>query len=173
MLLPQVAGGNKKKIDPTDPEGKRVLQKPDPSNPTKKVDEYVLGSPTRVLGFVMDNPKVNRLALKLIEARHPTWLGVGCVVHGLNLLCKDLCELNKAGQGPGTIPTVQLVRELSKIIGDCNAVREALHLAQAQKYGEVRGIASHCPTRFAILFKIALDLIRSEDAFTSLVQAGM
>ncbi|KAJ9507483.1 hypothetical protein QJQ45_006492 [Haematococcus lacustris] len=48
----------------------------------------------------------------------------------------------------------------------------ALHMAQLAKYNAVRNVAVHCPTRFAILYKICVDIERSEDAFRMMVESG-
>jgi hypothetical protein len=42
--------------------------------------EVTGGKPERVSHFIMDNPSVNRKAMRLLEARLPTVSGIGCQV---------------------------------------------------------------------------------------------
>ena len=50
--------------------------------------EVTRGDWTKILGVVMDNPKANRKALRLLQEEHPSWICLGCQAHSLNLLCK-------------------------------------------------------------------------------------
>lgn len=42
----------------------------------------------KLWGFIMDNVKVNRAAMKILEQRFPMMIFFGCQVHALNLLVK-------------------------------------------------------------------------------------
>ncbi|GFH08771.1 hypothetical protein HaLaN_03791 [Haematococcus lacustris] len=64
------------------------------------------------------------------------------------------------------------VQRISKVLSDGGKITHALHMAQQAKYNAIRHVASHCPTRFAILYKICVDIERSEDAFRMMVESG-
>jgi hypothetical protein len=49
----------------------------------------------RFLGTVMDNTSTNMAASAQLEQKHPSWLALGCVVHALNLLFKDMAKQSK------------------------------------------------------------------------------
>ncbi|KAJ9525386.1 hypothetical protein QJQ45_003206 [Haematococcus lacustris] len=56
------------------------------------------------------------------------------------------------------------VQLISKVLSDCGKIRCALNCAQMSKYNKVQAVATHCATRFAILYLICVDLKRSQDA---------
>ena len=52
--------------------------------------------PEKLAGVIMDNTKVNRLALERLEKEHPGWIGLGCQAHALQLVLKDLANPAKS-----------------------------------------------------------------------------
>ncbi|GFH20794.1 hypothetical protein HaLaN_17973, partial [Haematococcus lacustris] len=46
----------------------------------------------------MDSPTTNRAALKILGEQHPTWICITCIVHALNLLCKDLANNSRRSE---------------------------------------------------------------------------
>lgn len=130
--------------------------------------EVTQGDPAKILGVVMDNPKANRLALKLLQDAHPTWICLGCQAHALNLLCKDLITEKFC---PGTSAVLITVLKISLVIGDAEVIRTALGEWQKDQYGKTKAIAAHCPTRFAITFKIAQDLMASQGALRQMIES--
>jgi hypothetical protein len=94
---------------------------------------------------------------------HPEWILLGCQAHALALLIKDL-------QGEKTVRLAWSKKVyasglmMSNTINGCEPVKRALRELQKELYGRVKGIRTHCPTRFAILHLILCDLLESEDA---------
>ncbi|KAL6764488.1 hypothetical protein V8C86DRAFT_3022368 [Haematococcus lacustris] len=64
------------------------------------------------------------------------------------------------------------VQLISKVLGDCGKIRNALNCAQMTKYNKIQAVATHCATRFAILYLICVDLKRSQDALVMMVHSG-
>ncbi|KAJ9521758.1 hypothetical protein QJQ45_015326 [Haematococcus lacustris] len=64
------------------------------------------------------------------------------------------------------------VQLISKVLGDCVKIRNALNCAQMTKYNKIQAVATHCATRFAILYLICVDLKRSQDALVMMVHAA-
>ncbi|KAJ9517343.1 hypothetical protein QJQ45_016713, partial [Haematococcus lacustris] len=64
------------------------------------------------------------------------------------------------------------VQLISKVLSDCGKIRNALNCAQMSKYNKVQAVATHCATRFAILYLICVDLKRSQDALVMMVHSG-
>ncbi|KAJ9507214.1 hypothetical protein QJQ45_004776 [Haematococcus lacustris] len=50
------------------------------------------------------------------------------------------------------------VQHISKVLSDCDKISNALQVHQTATFGDVREVATHCATRFAILHKICRDL---------------
>ncbi|KAJ9514190.1 hypothetical protein QJQ45_002278 [Haematococcus lacustris] len=67
---------------------------------------------------------------------------------------------------------VKEVQLISKVLGDCGKIRNALNCAQMTKYSKIQAVATHCATRFAILYLICVDLKRSQDALVMMVHSG-
>lgn len=65
----------------------------------KWAEQLTGGDMKKLLGIIMDNTKANRNAMVILEELQPYWLLLGCVAHGLNVLCKDLA--NKVPTSPG------------------------------------------------------------------------
>jgi hypothetical protein len=65
--------------------------------------ELTKGDLAKILGVVLDNPKANRKALRLLQEEHPMWICLGCQAHALNLLCKDLANTKGASKGTAAI----------------------------------------------------------------------
>ncbi|KAG5184696.1 hypothetical protein JKP88DRAFT_277082 [Tribonema minus] len=126
------------------------------------------GNLDRLLGMVMDNTKANRKALDLMKQKHPTWLLLGCQAHALALLIKDLhgeknarCDWSRKAYGKALM--------MSNTINGSETIHSALREQQKFKYGKVKAVRSHCPTRFAILHFICSDLLDSEEAIKLMV----
>ncbi|GFH16511.1 uncharacterized protein HaLaN_12941, partial [Haematococcus lacustris] len=131
------------------------------------------GHPEQLLGVIMDGPSVNRAALNDLAFQHPTWICMTCCVHSMNLICKDLSnESSTASKHTPVGVFLKQVQRISKVLSDGGKINHALHMAQHAKYNAIRHVASHCPTRFAILYKICVDIERSEDAFRMMVESG-
>ncbi|KAL6751743.1 hypothetical protein V8C86DRAFT_3029960 [Haematococcus lacustris] len=64
------------------------------------------------------------------------------------------------------------VQLISKVLGDCGKIRNALNCAQMTKYNKIQAVSTHCATRFAILYLICVDLKRSQDALVMMVHSG-
>jgi len=64
------------------------------------------------------------------------------------------------------------VLNISLVIGDSASIRAALHDVQLNKYGKIKAISAHCPTRWGILVFIIEDVIDSEDALRALVESA-
>lgn len=59
---------------------------------------------------------------------------------------------------------------MSLVIGDNPSIRTALHEVQTKKYGKIKAISAHCPTRWGIVVMIIEDLMDTEDALRALVE---
>lgn len=112
--------------------------------------------------------QANRKALDLMKQKHPTWLLLGCQAHALALLIKDLhgeknarCDWSKKAYGKALM--------MSNTINGSETIHSALREQQKFKYGKVKAVRSHCPTRFAILHFICSDLLDSEEAIKLMV----
>jgi hypothetical protein len=77
----------------------------------------------KILGVVLDNPRANRNALEMLEARHTTWICLGCQAHALSLLVKDLANPDKC---PELAKLLEQVLGISRILGDSSNIRGAL-----------------------------------------------
>ncbi|GFH06590.1 uncharacterized protein HaLaN_01244, partial [Haematococcus lacustris] len=131
------------------------------------------GRPELLLGVIMDSPSVNRAALYLLERDNPTWICMTCCVHAMNLICKDLANESKTLEKHVVVGDfLKQVQLIAKVLGDCGKVRNAFNCAQMIKYQKIHAVATHCATRFAILYLICVDLKRSEDAFVMMVHSG-
>ncbi|KAJ9529584.1 hypothetical protein QJQ45_013901, partial [Haematococcus lacustris] len=148
----------------------------------RMANEVTKGHPEQLLGVIMDGPSVNRAALNDLASQHPTWICMTCCVHSMNLICKDLSNESstaskhthvgvflKQVKGKPPSSSVPSIQRISKVLSDGGKITHALHMAQQAKYNAIRHVASHCPTRFAILYKICVDIERSEDAFRMMV----
>ncbi|KAJ9523346.1 hypothetical protein QJQ45_005392 [Haematococcus lacustris] len=139
----------------------------------RMANEVTKGHPEQLLGVIMDGPSVNRAALNDLAFQHPTWICMTCCVHSMNLICKDLSnESSTASKHTPVGVFLKQVQRISKVLSDGGKINHALHMAQHAKYNAIRHVASHCPTRFAILYKICVDIERSEDAFRMMVESG-
>ncbi|KAJ9520047.1 hypothetical protein QJQ45_029985 [Haematococcus lacustris] len=108
--------------------------------------------PHLLLGVIMDSPTTNRAALKILAEQHPTWICITCIVHALNLLCKDLANNSRRSEKHTEVGRVlKEVQQIAKTLGDCHKISSALDTAQLEVYGELRGVSAHIDTRFAIL----------------------
>jgi hAT family C-terminal dimerisation region len=114
--------------------------------------------------------QANRRALDLMKVQQPTWLLLGCQAHALALLIKDLqgektarCEWSKKAYAKALM--------MSNTINGSETVHSALREQQMFKYGKVKAVRTHCPTRFAILHFICSDLLDSEEAIRLMVGA--
>lgn len=58
------------------------------------------------------------------------------------------------------------------MVGDSASIRVALHEVQLSKYGKIKAISAHCPTRFGIVVSIIEDIIDTEDALRALVEGA-
>ena len=134
-----------------------------------KLVEKFAPDTNQLLGFVMDNPKANRNALAALELKYPRCVGLGCQAHSLNLLCKDMANTAKC---PGTADVLAVVLKAALMVGDSSFIRTALQDIQRSKYGRVKAIAAHCPTRWGILVQIMNDLLDSKDALRELVESS-
>lgn len=131
------------------------------------------GHPKRLLGIIMDGPSVKRAALNDLAFQHPTRICITCCVHSRNLVCKDLSnESSTASKHTPVGVFLKQVQRISKVLSDGGKITYALHTAQQAKYNATRHVASHCPTRFAILYKMCVDIEWSEDAFRMMVESG-
>ncbi|KAL6749219.1 hypothetical protein V8C86DRAFT_1048319 [Haematococcus lacustris] len=61
-------------------------------------DKITKKRPHLLLGVIMDSPTTNRAALKILAEQHPTWICITCIVHALNLLCKDLANNSRRSE---------------------------------------------------------------------------
>lgn len=126
-----------------------------------------------VLGFVMDNTKTNRAALKMLSAVCPQWIVLGCAAHGLDLVIKDFAkdEGKRGGcvECPGLKRVYDMVKLMSNVVGDCEGVRQLLTAVQEGSGGKSKRIARHMPTRFGVLHSITRDLLQCEDSIKSMV----
>jgi hypothetical protein len=77
----------------------------------------------KILGVVLDNPRANRNALEMLEAKHSTWICIGCQAHALSLLIKDLGNPKKC---PELAKLLEQVLGISRAVGDSSNVRAAL-----------------------------------------------
>ncbi|KAJ9522027.1 hypothetical protein QJQ45_005081 [Haematococcus lacustris] len=129
--------------------------------------------PHLLLGVIMDSPTTNRAALKILAEQHPTWICITCIVHALNLLCKDLANNSRRSEKHTEVGRVlKEVQQIAKTLGDCHKISSALDTAQLEVYGELRGVSAHIDTRFAILFTICKDIRRSKDALRNMRESG-
>eukprot|EP00955_Chlamydomonas_euryale_P033452 347728-Chlamydomonas_euryale.AAC.1 len=123
-----------------------------------------------VLGVVMDNAAANSSGMNLLSEKHPEWVVVGCQAHALNLLFKDL--VYECGEGSaGTASIMQVVQTISLVYGDCFVFRDHLAQVQKEKNLRVKGIRSHVPTRWAILYLTALDVLACKESLRALVES--
>lgn len=133
----------------------------------KEVGGKEEGWEQRILGVVMDNTKANRGALASMKALHPQWLLLGCQAHALALLIKDLANPDRC---TWTAKVYSSALMMSNVINGNEKVRAALRTKQlATPPNKAMAIATHCPTRFAIVHFIGRDLIASKAAIQSLV----
>ncbi|KAL6757556.1 hypothetical protein V8C86DRAFT_1663330 [Haematococcus lacustris] len=140
--------------------------------PTSKED-ITKKRPHLLLGVIMDSPTTNRAALKILAEQHPTWICITCIVHALNLLCKDLANNSRRSEKHTEVGRVlKEVQQIAKTLGDCHKISSALDTAQLEVYGELRGVSAHIDTRFAILFTICKDIRRSKDALRNMRESG-
>jgi hypothetical protein len=140
------------------------------------------GSPSRFVGFIMDNTAANRAAMRTLKEAHPTWLLLGCSAHALALLVKDFCEAPRSERKPDTpvkagstklhvtwtSRTAKAVLKISNAISDSERVR-ALYTRVAKERKIAYSIATHAPTRFASIMFIARDVLRCRPALQDLV----
>ncbi|GFH25211.1 uncharacterized protein HaLaN_23139 [Haematococcus lacustris] len=121
----------------------------------------------------MDSPSTNRAALRLLERKYPSWICMTCCVHAMNLVCKDLANENKTSAKHTVVGGfLKQVQHISKVLSDCDTICNALQVHQTANFGDVREIATHCATRFAILHKICRDMQRSKAALCDMVTSG-
>ena len=103
-----------------------------------------------------------------MKAKHPTWLLLGCQAHAFALLIKDLYG-EKTTRCAWSHKAYAVALVMSNTISSCETVYAELRKQQVFKYGSVKQIRTHCPTRFAILHFICCDLIESEEAIRLMV----
>ncbi|KAJ9505608.1 hypothetical protein QJQ45_011235 [Haematococcus lacustris] len=141
------------------------------------------GTEMNCLGFIMDNTAANMKALRLLQEAMPTIIAIGCVVHALNLLCKDLSKPDKlkalhqevmqelmqevmqeeaATLGTPTASVADILGDVklaSMVSGDSEAIRTELKNQQLKMHvRDVHSIRANNPTRFAGLLLMAQDM---------------
>ncbi|GFH11787.1 uncharacterized protein HaLaN_07343 [Haematococcus lacustris] len=141
------------------------------------LDKYAANGGTEMncLGFIMDNTTANMKALRLLQEAMPTIIALGCVVHALNLLCKDLSKPDKlkalhqevmqeeaATLGTPTASVADILGDVkwaSMVSGDSEAIRTELKNQQLKMHvRDAHSIRANNPTRFAGLLLMAQDM---------------
>eukprot|EP00798_Chlamydomonas_sp_ICE-L_P009232 gene9232-16380_t len=105
--------------------------------------------------------------MRIMAEQYPTWVLLGCVAHALSLLCKNLADPTKC---PGVAAVLKVVQTMALVYGDCATIRGALQ--ELQVGGKVGGIRAHCPTRLAILYLIATDVLRMKVPIREMVESS-
>jgi hypothetical protein len=105
-----------------------------------------------------------------MKDKHPTWLLLGCQAHAFSLLIKDL-QSEKTLHCAWSKRVYSTALMMSNTINGVETVRSALRSMQQDVYQKVKGIRTHCPTRFAILHMICCDIVASEEAIRRMVAA--
>jgi hAT family C-terminal dimerisation region len=108
--------------------------------------------------------------MDMMKAQHPQWILLGCQAHALALLIKDL-HGDKNTRLPWSKKAYATGLMMSNTINGCEPVKRALREQQKELYGSVKGVRTHCPTRFAILHFIICDLLASEEAIRRMASA--
>eukprot|EP00798_Chlamydomonas_sp_ICE-L_P010284 gene10284-8206_t len=129
--------------------------------------EVTKEKPLHLLGMIMDITHANRKGMRIMAEQYPTWVLLGCVAHALSLLCKNLADPTKC---PGVAAVLKVVQTMALVYGDCATIRGALQ--ELQVGGKVGGIRAHCPTRFAILYLIATDVLRMKVSIREMVESS-
>lgn len=94
------------------------------------------------------------------------WLLLGCIAHALALSFKDQAKPAKC---PGVAGIYEGVLLMTNVIGSCEGIRSLLHKHQLSIYKQRKAVASHCPTRFACVHLVALDLVATKEALLAAV----
>lgn len=69
---------------------------------------------------------------------------------------------NKVPACPGVNAVLRQAKAISLVVGDSGRIRQALRSEQQKAYGQAKSIEAHCPTRWAILFKICCSLMATK-----------
>ncbi|EFJ40248.1 hypothetical protein VOLCADRAFT_108259 [Volvox carteri f. nagariensis] len=123
--------------------------------------------PDDCIGFVMDNTATNLAAIQLLRIENPRWLGVGCGVHGMALVFKDLAK-EKNVKWAAKIFNASIT--ISTVVGDSERIRALLGVHQMEKYGKKSAITANTPTRFAVNYFVLSDVLANEDALKAMVR---
>jgi len=109
--------------------------------------------------------------MRLMQEEQPGWVLLGCQAHAFALLIKDL-QSEKTVRNAWSKRVYATALMMSNVIHGAEGVRAELRAIQTNIYPDgVRDVATHCPTRFAILHMICKDLLRSEQALVQLVSS--
>ena len=101
------------------------------------------GDPYRLLGFLMDNTKANRAAMRRLEAMYPHLLNVGCQAHGMSLLVKDIHRILTGGSNTNYFTDAQTVADITQPIMDAIHTIEADKPLQSQMLPMYDSLAAH------------------------------
>ena len=113
----------------------------------------------------MDNTKANENAMKLLNERFRLWINIGCAAHALDLFMKDV---TKAAKCKGVASVLEKARLMANAINDSTHVKVLLHKLQVQHYKQVQQIHVNAPTRFATMYIVAADLLKSQSAIKAM-----
>ncbi|KAL6761305.1 hypothetical protein V8C86DRAFT_2535438, partial [Haematococcus lacustris] len=120
----------------------------------------------------VDSPSAKQLRTTYLNDTHAVLqrrvaIMMETLLVGLGLMmCTDGWRNKRAANGR------PLVQQISKTLHECDKIGNALDTAQVHKYGAKRPVATHIDTRFAILFTICKDILRSKDALRMMVEQG-
>jgi hypothetical protein len=116
--------------------------------------------PDDCIGFVMDNTSTNLAAIQQLRQENPRWLGVGCGVHGMALVFKDLAK-EKNVKWAAKIFAASVT--ISTVVGDSERIRALLGIHQTETYGKKSSITANAPTCFAVNYFVLCD-VRNKEA---------
>jgi len=118
--------------------------------------------PEKVAAVVTDNAANMKSAWQYVQQKYPHIFCVGCVAHGMHLLCKDLIT---------KIKWIQEVCEKSETIVNyfCKHYRTKHELEEQQqrRYGRVIALKKYCPTRWGTIHAMFKCLMDSKEALLS------
>lgn len=115
--------------------------------------------PEKVAAVVTDNAANMKSAWQYVQKKYPHIFCVGCVAHGMHLLCKDLVT---------KVKWIQEVCEKGEAIVNYfwkhYRMKYELEEQQQRRYGRIIALKKYCPTRWGTIHAMFKTLLDSKEA---------
>jgi hypothetical protein len=124
------------------------------------IEEY---GASKICAVVTDNASNMKAAWKHVQNVYPHIFCVGCVAHGLHLLCKDFLK-----KVPFFESICSKCERVVSYFWNHNIPRHELEEQQQKRYGKVISLKKYSPIRWGTVHEMFKCLLDSKEAFLAI-----